>query len=217
MTRPALAVVSAGIGRSSSCRSLADRLAAATRNELECLGTPADTCPVELRDHARDLMDTMLTGFVSPPLRQALDAVAHADAMIAATPIYNASYSGLFKVFFDVLDDGALAGKPVLIAAVGGTARHSLALDHSLRPLFVCLRALVMPTAVYATVDDSAGPDPRRALGDRIRRAAGELARQVRWCATVPGGDPYLAAAPGNRAGASRPLHLAGRQTPAKS
>jgi FMN reductase len=76
--------------------------------------------------------------------------------VIAVTPIFSASYSGLFKTFFDVLERGALAGKPVLIAATGGSERHSLALEHAVRPLFAYLRAVVVPTAVYAA--SSTGP-----------------------------------------------------------
>ena len=73
-----------------------------------------------------------------------------ADAVIVVTPIFSASYSGLFKTFFDVIEPDALAGKPVLIGATGGTARHSLALEYALRPLFTYLHAVVVPTAVYA-------------------------------------------------------------------
>ncbi|MGH1555623.1 NAD(P)H-dependent oxidoreductase [Streptomyces sp. L7] len=62
--------------------------------------------------------------------------MAEADGLIVVTPVFSASYGGLFKSFFDVLDKDALAGKPLLIAATGGSARHSLVLDHALRPLF---------------------------------------------------------------------------------
>ncbi len=64
-----------------------------------------------------------------------------ADGVIAVTPVFTASYSGLFKSFFDLIDPTALTGTPVLIGATGGTARHSLVLDHALRPLFAYLRA----------------------------------------------------------------------------
>ncbi|MGW1617237.1 NAD(P)H-dependent oxidoreductase, partial [Streptomyces sp. NPDC002285] len=86
---------------------------------------------------------------------------------------FSASYSGLFKSFFDVLDPDALTGRPVLIAATGGTARHSLVLDHALRPLFTHLRAVVVPTSVYAASQDWG----TEVLDARIERAAGELAR----------------------------------------
>jgi FMN reductase len=83
----------------------------------------------------------------------------------------------LFKTFFDVLEPGVLAGKPVLIGATGGTARHSLALEYALRPLFSYLRTVVVPTAVYAAPEDW-GSDAQ--LSDRVDRAAGELADLVR-------------------------------------
>lgn len=82
----------------------------------------------------------------------------------------------MFKSFFDVLDNKALAGKPVAIAATGGTARHSLALEHALRPMFAYLRAVVVPTAVFAAPEDWASQDAD-SLAARIDRAAGELAQ----------------------------------------
>src|SRR5581483_4154931 len=99
-----------------------------------------------------------------------------ADGLIAVSPIFSASYSGLFKTFFDVLDQGVLEGKPVLIAATGGTARHSLALEYAFRPLFAYLKAIVVPTAVYAAAEDWADGG----LAERIERAAGELTALVK-------------------------------------
>ena len=100
-----------------------------------------------------------------------------ADGLIAVSPIFNASYSGLFKLFFDVLERDALDGVPVLIGATGGTARHSLALDHALRPLFAYLGALALPTGVYAAAEDwgQAGDADGR-WPRRIGRAGAELA-----------------------------------------
>ncbi len=95
-----------------------------------------------------------------------------ADGLIVVTPVFSASYSGLFKSFFDVIEPDALTGMPVLIAATGGTARHSLVLDHALRPLFAHLRAVVVPTGVYAASEDWGA----EGLDGRIERAAGELA-----------------------------------------
>ncbi|MGO4760489.1 CE1759 family FMN reductase, partial [Streptomyces sp. 2MCAF27] len=101
-----------------------------------------------------------------------------AGGLIVVTPVFTASYSGLFKSFFDLIDPDALTGKPVLIAATGGTARHSLVLEHALRPLFSYLRAAVVPTAVYAASEDwgSGGDEYTEGLPVRIRRAGGELA-----------------------------------------
>jgi FMN reductase len=169
-----LVVVSAGLTVPSSTRLLADRLAAAVGGQVE-----VDTHVVELRDLATDVANNFVTGFASPKLAAELDRVAAADGLIAVTPIFTASYSGLFKSFFDVLDREALVGKPVLIAATGGTARHSLALEHALRPLFTYLRAVVVPTAVYAASEDWSSSGDLRGTDDlahRIARAAGELA-----------------------------------------
>ncbi|WP_371547182.1 NAD(P)H-dependent oxidoreductase [Streptomyces sp. NBC_00554] len=165
-----LVVVSAGLSVPSSTRLLADRLAAATVGE-----TSADVQVVELRDLAVEIAHNFTSGFPGPALASAIDAVRAADGLVVVTPVFSASYSGLFKSFFDVLsvsDQDALAGKPALIAATGGSARHSLVLEHALRPLFSYLRAVVVPTAVYAASEDWGA----EGLASRIDRAAGELA-----------------------------------------
>ena len=133
---------------------------------------------VELREYARDLTNHLLTGFPSARLCELIDDVAGADALIAVSPIFSGSYSGLFKTFFDVLEPETLAGKPILIAATGGTARHSLVLEHALRPLFGYLQAVVVPTGVYAATEDWGAPasNTHAQLAARIERAAGELA-----------------------------------------
>jgi len=166
-----ISVVSAGLGQPSSTRLLADRLAGAARRQLEASGVQVRIEVVELRELARDIADNLVTGFPGPALAEAVKAVTSADAVIAVTPIFNASYSGLFKSFFDLIENTELIGKPVLIAATGGTARHSLALEHAVRPLFAYLRAVVVPSAVYAATDDFGA----QGLDDRIERAAGEL------------------------------------------
>ncbi|MFG2848784.1 FMN reductase [Kitasatospora sp. NPDC048296] len=182
-----LAVVSAGLSVPSSTRLLADRLTEALREQLVRDGRDIDVRIVELRDLAADIADNLVTGFPSRPLAEAVEAVTAADGLIAVTPIFAASYSGLFKSFFDVIDNDALTGKPVLTAATGGTARHSLALDHAVRPLFAYLRAVVVPTAVYAASEDWGGNgDPLTdTLPTRIVRAARELAALMR---DLPGG-----------------------------
>ncbi|WP_433171431.1 FMN reductase [Actinoallomurus sp. CA-150999] len=177
-----LAVVSAGLSLPSSTRLLADRLAEAVRAELAEAGREVEAQVIELRDVAVDIAKNFAAGFPSPDLSDAIESVTSADALIAVTPVFTASYSGLFKSFFDVIDSDALAGKPVLVAATGGTARHSLVLDHALRPLFAYLRAVVVPTAVYAASEDWGGNgDPLTdTLPIRITRAGRELAGLLR-------------------------------------
>jgi FMN reductase len=196
MTRH-LAVVTAGLGNPSSTRLLADRLSAAATRALEASGEPVLVDVIELRPLAHALADSMLTGFASGGLAEAVEQVRRADALIAVTPVFSASYSGLFKSFFDVLDPDSLTGIPVLIGATAGTARHSLALDHAVRPLFTYLRAMIVPTGVFAATEDfgssAAGP-----LDERIDRAATELAALVAGAAqTRPrSSDDHLASLP---------------------
>jgi FMN reductase len=187
-----VAVVSAGLSVPSSTRLLADRLTTATVEALRERGIDVTVEVVELREHARDLADNLVTGFPNAALREAADTVTGADGLIAVTPIFSASYSGLFKTFFDVLDKDALVATPVLLAATAGTARHSLALEFAMRPLFAYLRAVVTPTAVFAASEDWAGGDGvNRALGERIRRAAGELADLIAGRPPAAPADPF--------------------------
>ncbi|MGF0171012.1 FMN reductase [Streptomyces sp. Marseille-Q5077] len=164
-----LVVVSAGLSVPSSTRLLGDRLAAAMARQSS---DPVDVEVVELRDLAVEIAHNFTSGFPGRELAAAIDAVTSADGLIVVTPVFSASYSGLFKSFFDVIDKDALTGLPVLIAATGGTARHSLVLEHALRPLFAHLRAVVVPTGVYAASEDWGA----EGLNGRIERAAGELA-----------------------------------------
>jgi FMN reductase len=190
MTERTIAVVTAGLSRPSSTRLLADRLGAAVDRSLRLHGDTARVEVVELRDLARDLTDNLLTGFPSPDLDAAIRSVTEADALIAVTPVFSASYSGLFKSFFDVLDKDALAGKPVLAAATAGTARHSLVIDVAMRPLFAYLRALVVPTGVFAASEDF-GSTAGGALSERVERAARELADLVLGSRATGPVDPF--------------------------
>jgi FMN reductase len=197
MTSRRITVVSAGISVPSSTRLLADRLAAATASAVRERGVDTEVDVIELRNHGHGLVDNMLTGFPSPPLKAALNAVTGADGLIAVTPTFSASYNGLFKLFFDVLEPESIAGKPTLIAATGGTGRHSLALEHAVRPLFAYLRAMVVPTSVFSAPEDwGAGDRTAQSLDQRIARAAGELADLVAARPAQPAADPFLEPTP---------------------
>jgi FMN reductase len=177
VTRREVVVVQAGLGQPSSTRLLADRLAGAASDALLERGIEARVRVVDLRRQAQALASTLLTGFATGDLRADLDAVATADGVIAVTPVFQASYSGLFKTFVDVLDDGALRGTPVLMAATAGTARHSLVLEHAMRPLFSYLKAVTVPTGVFAASEDwGADGAVDAGLSGRVQVAAEELA-----------------------------------------
>ena len=113
--------------------------------------------------------------------------------LIAVTPIFSASYSGLFKSFFDVLDPDALAGKPVLIAATGGTARHSLVAGVRAcgRCSPTCAPSSSRPAVFAASEDWASGGTSGQALGTRIDRAAGQLASLVVQQPPVQAPEPY--------------------------
>lgn len=116
--------ITAGLSEPSSTGLLGEQLTGATRISLEKLGINAEFETINLRDIAKSITDHYLTGFPLGKLAIALDAVREADAVIAVTPTFKASYNGLFKSFWDLVDDDALAGTAVLAAATGGTARQ---------------------------------------------------------------------------------------------
>jgi FMN reductase len=197
MTERTIAVVSAGVREPSSTRLLADRLGEATVAALAQRGVAARVEHVEVRLLAQDLTTTLLTGVASRALTDALATVTHADGLVAVSPIYSGSYNGLFKTFFDVVDKDALADMPVLLGATAGTARHSLAIEHALRPLFAYLGAVVAPTGVFAATDDfghSAGvraDDDVAPLAERVAQGGAELARLVATSERSAPADPF--------------------------
>jgi FMN reductase len=166
-----LLVVSAGTGDPSSTRQLTDRIAQKTLARLRAARTATSSSVIELGPLAVDIARATTAGFPGQRLQTAIDRLAAADAIIAATPVYKAGMSGLFKSFVDVLDNDLLVAKPVLLAATGGSARHALVIDDQMRPLFAYLRALTLPTSIYAAPEDWGATE----LGDRIERAATEL------------------------------------------
>lgn len=180
MTERKLAVISAGLSSPSSTRMLADRLTAASLTKLRSNGELATASTVELRDHAHAITNNLLTGFAEKELETALEQIYSADALIVVTPIFSTSYSGLFKSFVDILDRDALRGKPVILAANAGTARHSLAIDYALRPLFAYLHTEPVSTGVFAASSDWGDQaDTVAPLQNRIEAAASELATAV--------------------------------------
>lgn len=113
---------------------------------------------------------------LSPPARHVIERIEDADALIVGSPVYQGSYSGLFKHVFDFTDPARLAGKPVALTATGGGLRHSLVVEHALRPLFGFFAALAAPTAIYAAPDDfEDGAIVDAVVAARIDAAAREL------------------------------------------
>jgi FMN reductase len=175
-----ITVLSAGLGVPSSSRLLADQLAAAAERSITAAGYEVSIDVVELRDLAVDIANNFVTGFAPPRLAEVIAGVEDSDGIIAVTPVFSASYSGLFKSFFDVLDPKALEGKAVLLGATGGTDRHQMVLDYAMRPLFSYLRTRTAATGVFAGPQDWGNTDDGGSpLSVRIERAAEEFSGLV--------------------------------------
>ena len=168
-------VISGGLGTPSSSSLLGGQIGQNIAAQLAAAGVQADVANIELREHAGEITNNMLTGFAAPGLQKVIDAVVGADVLVAVTPVFTASVSGLFKSFLDILDPKSLSGKPVVLAATAGTQRHQLAIDYAMRPIFSYLRAQIMPTTVFAASEDFGGQGLSGTLADRARRVAREV------------------------------------------
>jgi FMN reductase len=166
-----LAVISAGTSDPSTTTLLAERAAERVTALAADDGNTVTVSVTELREIAADISTTLVSQLITPRLQQVITSLGEADGLIVATPVYKAGPSGLFTSFFHILDNDLLIGKPVVLAATGGSARHALAADDQMRPLFAYLRTLTVPTSLYAAPEDWNDPD----LAKRIDRAAREL------------------------------------------
>jgi len=142
---------------SAAVRSL--RLNGVSATEIDLSALPAEALLGRYRSEAIDV---------------ALAATANARIVVASTPVYRASYSGLLKVFFDLLRADSLTRAVAIPIATGGAPGHQLVLDHALRPLFGSLGATVVPTGIYGTDSQFTGGEPHPALVQRIDRAVHE-------------------------------------------
>ena len=187
MTRPLNVVaVSGSLQRPSKTLALVEHL-------LELIG---DAVPIETR--------LIELGVVGPQLAGALDrsqlsaaaeaditAVEQADLLVVASPVYRASYTGLFKHFFDFVHADALVDVPVLLAATGGSERHALVIDHQLRPLFSFFQARTLPIGIYATDKDFVD---YRITNDALRQRASLAVSRALPLIGLPPASPAVAA-----------------------
>lgn len=172
--RLTLAVVTAGLSEDSTTTRLGEAIAQSASGVVENAGQHVDIKVIQLRDLAHGLTDMMMTRVASRAVQDAIDTVLTADGLIAASPTYKASYSGLFKQFFDVIDESALENLPTVVAATGGSPRHSLVLDTAMRPLLSYLKALVLPLGIYAASEDWGHNDLQRRI-DRVGASLGTI------------------------------------------
>ncbi|WP_374976871.1 FMN reductase [Microbacterium trichothecenolyticum] len=115
---------------------------------------PAETELVEVAALGAGFAGALTREEVAPEVETALRAIESADLLVVASPVYRASFTGLFKHLFDFVGQYDLVGTPVLLAATGGGERHALIIEHQLRPLFGFFQALTLPIGVYASNSD---------------------------------------------------------------
>ncbi|WEV52520.1 NAD(P)H-dependent oxidoreductase [Bifidobacterium sp. ESL0798] len=166
-----LTVVNAGISEPSSTCRLAKEITDKARTYLEARDKAVVVEMVNLKGIAEDIAKASVTFESSDQLEKAISAVTASDGLVVASPIYKASYSGLFKSFWDLVPRDAITNMPLVLAATGGSNRHALVPDVVMRGLFAFFRAVPTATSLMATKEDFDTPE----LEKRERRAATEL------------------------------------------
>ena len=148
-------VISGGASDPSTTRMLADRVTAAVAKTAQGRSRAVRFNYFEIRPLADEITAALTARILGEGLSEAIAALADADGIVVSTPVYNAGPSGLLLSFFQVIDDDLLIAKPVVLAATAGTARHALVVDEQMRSLFAYLRALTVPTSIFAASNAS--------------------------------------------------------------
>lgn len=167
--------ISGSVRRPSRTTTLVERL---TRRIADALGGTGEV--IELVDAAPHLLSALERDALGEIGQDLINRIETADALVVGTPVYRASYTGALKHLFDLVDHRALSGRPVVLAATGGSTLHGLVTEHQLRPLLSFFGALTLPTTLYATEADFenfALTDP--AIAARVERAAREAAQLI--------------------------------------
>lgn len=174
--RQTISVISGSVQRPSRTSALVAEIASA----IAARGDYAFD-RIELIEAAPHLFSALHPRELKGEARRIVDTVERADLLVVGTPVYRASMTGALKHLFDLVDHRAFPGKPVVLAATGGTLMHGLVTEHQLRPLFGFLNALTLPTTVYAVEPDFDGYTLASAkVRERVARAAEEAVRHLR-------------------------------------
>lgn len=170
-----IVAVATSLSEDSTTLKLTNKILAAATAVGESVGIGIETEIINVRHLASALTDMTVTGLRSEALEAAFDTIAEADAILTVAPVYKVAPVGLHTLFWQLIDEKALASKPVLIASTGGTPRHSLAGEAVLRPILAYLKGILVPTTVFAATDDWGSIEGGRELNTRIRQAGEEL------------------------------------------
>ncbi len=171
--RPKIVAVAGSWQSPSKTRALTDAVVEAIAGQRS-----SDITKIDLAEVGTEIAALKNIKAGSSEIQSLFSSVEQSDLLIVGSPVFKASYTGLFKHFFDLLDPSALAGKPVVLTATGGSHHHALVLEHHFRPLFGFFRAQTLPTAVYAVESDfHDGVLVNESIKERIGRAAAEAVR----------------------------------------
>ena len=183
MTAPYRVVaVSGSLHEPSKTTALIRAIAAAVAER-----TAVEVEVIELTDIGPDLAGALSRDQLPARVEEKLVAIEQADLLIVGSPVYRASFTGLFKHLFDFVGQYELVGEPVLLAATGGGERHALIIEHQLRPLFAFFQALTLPIGVYASNTDFDGYEINSdVLRSRIDLAADRALPLVNYAASPP-------------------------------
>jgi FMN reductase len=140
---------------------------------------------IELAPLLGELGSGPFRGDIGPAARAALEAVESADLIVVGSPAYRATYTGLFKLFFDHIGQHALVDKPIVLTATGGSDRHALLVEHQMRPLFGFFQALTVPLGIFANEGDFSdyrvdSPELRARIDTAVQRTLPLLAMHLR-------------------------------------
>ena len=170
-----IVAVSTGLSEDSTTTRLAQRMLSSAEGAFAARGAEVTTTHINVRALAKALVDLTVSGFPARELDEAFAAVKRASAVITVAPVYKAAPAGIHTLFWQLIDDASLAGTPVLLGGTGGTPRHSLAAESTLRPMIAYLKGYALPTSVFAATDDWGGGE-QAGLDRRITQATDELA-----------------------------------------
>ena len=149
MSQRKIVGLSGNITRPSKTKTFVDLVAAQL-----AIAIGASLSTFDIDDFGSSLAGAKRLSDLDPHAERIIEALLAADALVIGSPTYKGSYTGLFKHVFDLLDPTSLRGKPIILVATGGGERHSLIVEHQLRPLFGFFEALTLPTAIYASDKD---------------------------------------------------------------
>ena len=160
-------ILNGSLSRPSKTRLLLDAIHAQLHQKL-----PLETLHIDLFDLIEDIGTCVWREKLPNPALTALKNIEQSDFLIIGAPVFRGSIPGLFKHLFDLIDTQSMAGKPVLLAATGGSQRHALVLEHQMRPLLAFFQTLTLPIGVYASQEDfHDGKIHSSALDERIALA----------------------------------------------